>query len=113
MRCLCTSPPSTPTSRCVTCHRTPPATLTRARGIAQQHGLRFVYTGNVHDPDGGRTTCPGCGAAVIDRDWYAIRRYELTDDGRCTRCRSTIPGRFDGPAGRWGTRRLPVSLAAR
>ncbi|HEX8758736.1 MAG TPA: AmmeMemoRadiSam system radical SAM enzyme, partial [Pseudonocardiaceae bacterium] len=92
---------------------TPPATLTRARGIAQQHGLRFVYTGNVHDPDGGRTTCPGCGAAVIDRDWYAIRRYELTDDGRCTRCRSTIPGRFDGPAGRWGTRRLPVSLAAR
>ncbi len=92
---------------------TPPATLTRARRIAQQHGLRFVYTGNVHDPEGGRTTCPSCGAAVIDRDWYAIRRYELTDDGRCTRCRSTIPGRFDGPAGRWGPRRLPVSLTTR
>jgi pyruvate formate lyase activating enzyme len=90
---------------------TPPATLTRARRIAQQHGLRFVYTGNVHDPDGGRTTCPSCGAAVIDRDWYAINRYALTNDGRCTFCGNTIPGRFDGPAGRWGPRRLPVSLA--
>ena len=34
---------------------TPPATLTRARRIAQDHGLRFVYTGNVHDAEGGRT----------------------------------------------------------
>lgn len=88
---------------------TPPATLTRARRIALQHGLRFVYTGNVHDPEGGRTTCPGCGAAAVDRDWYAIGRYQLTDDGKCTRCGTAIPGRFDGPAGRWGRRRLPVS----
>src|SRR6266851_5593349 len=28
---------------------TPPATLTRAREIALRHGLRYVYTGNVHD----------------------------------------------------------------
>jgi pyruvate formate lyase activating enzyme len=91
---------------------TPPATLTRARRIAHQHGLRFVYTGNVHDPEGGRTTCPGCRATVIDRDWYAIGRYQLTDDGRCTRCGTAIPGRFDGPVGRWGRRRLPVLLAA-
>jgi hypothetical protein len=76
---------------------TPPATLIRTRQIAQQHGLRFVYTGNVHDPDGGRTTCPYCNAAVIDRDWYAIGRYQLTNEGRCTRCGSAIPGRFDGP----------------
>jgi pyruvate formate lyase activating enzyme len=91
---------------------TPPATLTRARRIAQQHGPRFVYTGNVHDPDGGRTTCPGCGAAVIDRDWHAISRYELTHDGRCIRCGSVIPGRFDGPVGNWGRRRQPVSLTS-
>jgi pyruvate formate lyase activating enzyme len=36
---------------------------------------------------------------------YATGRYELTDDGRCTRCGSAIPGRFDGAAGRWGRRR--------
>ena len=49
---------------------TPPATLTRARRIAIDEGLQFVYTGNVHDADGGTTSCPGCGAAVIVRDWY-------------------------------------------
>jgi len=79
--------------------------------IAELHGLRFVYTDNVHDPEGGRTTRPGCGAAVIDRDWYAIGRYQLTDDGRYARCGSVIPGRFDGPVGRWGRRWLPVSQA--
>jgi pyruvate formate lyase activating enzyme len=89
---------------------TPPATLTRARQIALQHGLRFVYTGNVHDRDGGRTTCPGCGAALVERDWHIITRYELTDDGRCAHCGTAIPGRFDGPAGHWGRRRLPVFL---
>jgi pyruvate formate lyase activating enzyme len=44
---------------------TPPATLTRAREIALRHGLRYVYTGNVHDTDGGSTFCPGCG-----RGWW-------------------------------------------
>ena len=43
---------------------TPPATLTRARAIAMAHGLRYVYTGNVHDPAGGSTYCHGCGAAA-------------------------------------------------
>jgi len=90
---------------------TPPATLTRARRIAQRHGLRFVYTGNVHDAGGGRTTCPACGEAVVERDWYVIGRYRLTDDGRCASCGAAVPGRYDGPVGRWGARRLPVSLA--
>jgi pyruvate formate lyase activating enzyme len=90
---------------------TPPATLTRARRIAQRHGLRYVYTGNVHDTDGGRTTCPGCGAAVVERNWHVIGRYELTDHGRCTACGTTLAGRYDGPVGEWGRRRLPLSIA--
>ncbi|HEY4629734.1 MAG TPA: AmmeMemoRadiSam system radical SAM enzyme, partial [Blastococcus sp.] len=90
---------------------TPPETLTRARRIALRCGLRFVYTGNVHDAIGGRTTCRGCGEVVVERDWYVINRYRLTDDGRCLSCGAPVPGRYDGPAGRWGARRLPVSLA--
>ena len=31
---------------------TTPSTLTRARKIALSKGLRYVYTGNVHDPGG-------------------------------------------------------------
>jgi pyruvate formate lyase activating enzyme len=92
---------------------TPPATLERARNIALGHGLRFVYTGNVHDAEGGRTTCPGCGAAVVERDWYRIDHYRLTDDGRCAGCGTVLPGRYDGPVERWGPRRVPVSITSR
>jgi pyruvate formate lyase activating enzyme len=90
---------------------TPPATLRRARRIALEHGLRYVYTGNVHDPGGQTTSCPGCGAAVVVRDWYELRRYDLTAGGACVHCGAQLPGVFDGPAGGWGPRRLPVRLA--
>jgi pyruvate formate lyase activating enzyme len=87
---------------------TPPATLTRARRIGLREGLRFVYTGNVHDAEGGSTRCPGCGSAVVVRDWYAMRHYGLTDDGCCRGCGYRLPGVYDGPAGHWGRRRLPL-----
>ncbi len=91
---------------------TPPATLTRARRIALGNGLRYVYTGNVHDEAGGSTHCPGCGEVVIGRDWYTLTAWHLTDDGRCTACGTAVPGRFAGPPGRWGARRRPLRLAA-
>jgi pyruvate formate lyase activating enzyme len=90
---------------------TPAATLTRARDIARDAGLRFVYTGNVHDREGGSTYCPGCGARVVTRDWYELEGWELTDDGRCRACGTAIPGVWAGPPGRWGARRVPVRLA--
>ena len=91
--------------------RTPPATLKRARRIALDRGLRYVYTGNVHDPEGQTTSCPGCGKAVIGRDWYLIDRYKVTDSGACRACGTQVAGRFDGTVGTWGARRLPVRLA--
>ena len=92
---------------------TPPETLTRARRIAQGNGVRFAYTGNVHDGDGQSTRCPGCGVVVIERDWYEIGRYGLDDAGACRSCGEQLPGVFDGPAGDWGTRRVPVALGRR
>lgn len=89
--------------------RTPPATLTRARRIAMEHGLRFVYTGNVHDPVGDTTFCPGCGDAVIERDWYALKAWRLAD-GACARCGTAVPGVFEDRPGAWGRRRLPVQI---
>jgi pyruvate formate lyase activating enzyme len=89
---------------------TPPATLTRARRIALDHGLHYVYTGNVHDPDGQTTQCASCGEPVVVRDWYEIISYRLTYLGRCERCGSALPGVYDGPVGTWGSRRLPVRL---
>ena len=49
-----TSPPSIPTRSCATVPPTPPATLTRARAIALANGVRYAYTGNVHDPRANR-----------------------------------------------------------
>jgi pyruvate formate lyase activating enzyme len=90
---------------------TPAATLSRARRIALGNGLRYVYTGNVYDTEGGTTTCPGCGAKVVVRDWYEFCEYLLDDHGACRECGAQIPGVYDGPAGQWGRRRLPVSIA--
>jgi pyruvate formate lyase activating enzyme len=89
---------------------TPPATLRRARAIALEAGLRYVYTGNVHDPGGQTTRCPGCGADAVVRDWYDLVSYRLSDDGRCTACGHRLPGVYEGPAGDWGRRRLPVRI---
>ncbi|HEX2284997.1 MAG TPA: AmmeMemoRadiSam system radical SAM enzyme [Mycobacterium sp.] len=89
---------------------TPPETLRRARRIGLAEGLQFVYTGNVHDPDGDTTPCPGCGEAVVVRDWYTMRHYALTDDGRCQACDTQLPGVYDGPVETWGARRLPVFI---
>jgi pyruvate formate lyase activating enzyme len=91
---------------------TPPETLARARRIALQNGIRYAYTGNVHDAEGGSTFCHGCGARVIERDWYELGGYAVTDDGCCASCGTRIPGVFTGRPGGWGRRRLPVRLAA-
>jgi pyruvate formate lyase activating enzyme len=90
---------------------TPPETLSRARSIALRNGLQHVYTGNVHDEDGGSTRCSGCGEIVIGRDWYRMTRYRLSDTGACRRCGAQLPGVFEGPPGSWGPRRRSVRLA--
>jgi len=89
---------------------TPPSTLSRAREIARKNGVRHVYTGNVHDPEGSSTYCHACGCQLIDRDWYVLGKYHLTNGGCCQSCGAECPGRFDGPAGTWGARRQPVRL---
>ena len=90
---------------------TSPSVLTRARQIAINNGLKFVYTGNVHDPQGGTTHCPGCGMAVIVRDWYVLTDWNLDADGRCNVCGTACPGIFDQSPGDWGNKRQPVRLA--
>ena len=95
---------------------TPPATLIQARRIALDAGLHHVFTGNVHDPEGGTTFCPNCHAALIVRDWYEIRRHDLNPEGRCPHCSTAIAGRFGKVLGRdgkaFGPKRIPVRLSA-
>ncbi len=89
---------------------TPPDTLHRARKIAREHGLRYVYLGNIHDYDGSSTYCHNCGETLIGRDWYELSTWTLTADGHCAKCGTAAAGIFDGPAGTWGRKRQPVRM---
>ncbi|MBE0474207.1 AmmeMemoRadiSam system radical SAM enzyme [Rhodoferax sp.] len=89
---------------------TPVATLVRARNIALQQGLHYVYTGNVHNVLGDTTFCPNCKAPLIVRDWYQINDYRLTAKGHCPDCGSAVAGRFDASCGHFGRQRIPVML---
>ncbi|KAA0232911.1 MAG: hypothetical protein JJLCMIEE_03532 [Acidimicrobiales bacterium] len=92
---------------------TPHETLTRARKIAMENGLRYVYVGNVHDSTQSNTCCHACGQLLIERDWYVLGAYNLTDDGHCNACGTRCAGVFEGPRGDWGSRRVPVRMRSR
>jgi pyruvate formate lyase activating enzyme len=89
---------------------TPPSTLSRARRIALRNGVRYAYTGNVQDPEGGSTWCHRCGALLVGRDGYELTAWNL-ERGACDRCGEPCAGIFEDSPGRWGERRLPVRIA--
>jgi pyruvate formate lyase activating enzyme len=91
---------------------TPPRTLRTARRIARQVGLRYVYTGNIHDPAGQSTYCPACDATLIGRDWYELTEWNLSPAGCCVACGTPCAGVFDGAPGHWGRRRQSISVRA-
>ncbi len=91
---------------------TPFNTLTRAREIALKNGVRYAYTGNVHDKGGESTYCHQCGQRLIGRDWYVLSEWNLDAQGGCTVCGTTCAGLFEANPGAWGARRLPVRIAA-
>ena len=91
---------------------TPPETLKRARKVAMNAGIHYVYTGNVHDPAGQTTYCYACGAVLIGRDWYDMTAWNLSADGRCGHCGARCHGVFEPQAGRWGRRRKPLTIRA-
>jgi pyruvate formate lyase activating enzyme len=90
---------------------TPPETLMRARRIALGNGVRYTYTGNVHDVEGQSTKCHACGHLLIERDGYELGTWDLRGGG-CSNCGEPCPGVFEAERGRWGARRLSVRLGA-
>ncbi len=92
--------------------QTPASTLQTARRIALESGLRYVYTGNVHDEMGQSTYCHHCGERLIGRDWYDITSWSMIADGRCAKCGAACGGVFEERPGDWGSQRLTVRLSA-
>lgn len=90
--------------------QTPFETLQRARRIALQAGLHYVYTGNVHDKAGESTYCHQCGELLIGRDWYQLSEWNLTKDGCCHRCLTPCAGLFEERPGIWGAKQQVVNI---
>ena len=90
---------------------TPPETLRRAHQLAEEAGIRYAYTGNIHDPAHQSTYCPECRELLIERSGYQIGRYGM-DENRCGHCDAEVAGRFASAPGSWGARRLPIRIAA-
>ena len=91
---------------------TPKSTLTLSRDIAIEAGLRYVYTGNVHDLEGSSTYCYVCGERLIGRDWYELSTWSITiADGKaaCAHCAAPVAGVFEAAPGHWGARRQRVT----
>jgi pyruvate formate lyase activating enzyme len=91
--------------------RTPAATLSMARRIAMEQGVRYAYVGNVHDVGRQSTYCHQCGASLIERDWHALGGWRLSGEGKCLSCGTPCAGVFAGTPGQWGQKRLPVKLS--
>ncbi len=73
--------------------RTPASTLVKARAIAMETGLRYVYIGNCSTQDGSNTRCHQCQQLLIDRKGYTIKST-IAPSGACPSCGYILPGRF-------------------
>jgi len=65
--------------------------LLKASSIAKSAGLKYVYVGNVWDPELQSTKCPKCSKMLIYRSGYSVLSYNLTSDGKCPRCGERVP----------------------
>lgn len=90
--------------------RTPLETLLKARAIAIETGLRYVYIGNAHDKQASSTYCHHCGKLLIGRDWYELSDWHLDDNRCCKFCGAQCAGLFDSKPGNWGRQRLSVNM---
>ncbi|KKG14624.1 hypothetical protein EO98_18515 [Methanosarcina sp. 2.H.T.1A.6] len=70
---------------------TPVETLDRARSIAIEEGMRFVYVGNVPGHPHENTYCPECGTLLITRGFFEVQEYNLTSEKACPKCGEKIP----------------------
>ncbi|MFY9401997.1 MAG: AmmeMemoRadiSam system radical SAM enzyme [Candidatus Omnitrophota bacterium] len=73
---------------------TPVSTLIRAKEIATETGLRYVYIGNVPENIGEDTICPKCGRLLVKRVGYRILENNLSK-GKCDSCGYSISGIWD------------------
>ncbi|MCP8323559.1 MAG: AmmeMemoRadiSam system radical SAM enzyme [Candidatus Methylarchaceae archaeon HK02M2] len=66
-------------------YATPFETLLKAKNIAEEEGLQFVYIGNVVG-EGENTYCPNCQHLLIRRTGFDVLKIDLSKDKKCPNC---------------------------
>jgi pyruvate formate lyase activating enzyme len=68
--------------------------LLRAAEIGIEAGLNFVYAGNIPSRLNPyeNTICPQCHSVLIERSGFSLLRYQITSEGNCPHCNTSIPG---------------------
>ncbi|TDA32103.1 MAG: AmmeMemoRadiSam system radical SAM enzyme [Hadesarchaea archaeon] len=81
---------------------TPLSTLERAKRIAREEGIEFVYLGNVALEGAEDTLCPSCGELLVKREGFSVLDYKLKN-GKCPKCgrRIRMVGKFEGGRSWW------------
>ena len=69
---------------------TPIETLEKARKMAKEAGLKYVYLGNVPGSNGENTVCPECQEMLIKRNGFQILANNLKKNTKCPECGSKI-----------------------
>lgn len=73
---------------------TPVETLNKARTIALEVGLKYVYIGNIAGYEAENTYCPKCSRMLIERRGYFILQNNI-EDGKCKFCGEKIEGKWE------------------
>ncbi|MFC2091147.1 AmmeMemoRadiSam system radical SAM enzyme [Elusimicrobiota bacterium] len=70
---------------------TPKNIMIRAKEIANDSGLNYVYLGNISKSGGQDTLCHNCGRILIKRTGYFVHKVDVAG-GKCRFCNADIPG---------------------
>jgi pyruvate formate lyase activating enzyme len=84
----------TPMYKLKNLYLTPVETLERARTVAMDVGLQYVYIGNVPGHVGENTYCPNCGKMIIDRTGFSVHELNLRKNA-CQFCKHAVSGVWD------------------
>lgn len=70
---------------------TPLSILLKAREIAKEVGIKYVYIGNVLESGLEDTICPNCARTLIRRRGFSIVEDNI-EQGACKFCQTPVPG---------------------
>ena len=65
--------------------------LIKAKEIAINAGIKYIYLGNTRNENDENTLCPKCGNLLIIREGFLVKKNQV-DKSECTYCKESIPG---------------------